>query len=296
MVVSFEHRFSGWGNGLFQANYTYSHALDEVSNGGLGNFTYGDNGFSSPLDPRNLRASYGPAQYDVRHSLNANYVWELPLKQLFRGRGRESIVKGWQVSGTIFARTGFPYTVFDPLEQTKLNGQNFGGPIYAVPVRALPSSGPCAAQAAYTSPTLPCLPPQFDGSGSPSRGALFVQAGCETGFNTGNLPGPLGPCSGPSVTFAQGRNRFRSDKYINTDFSLVKNSKIPRWENGVLTIGLQVFNLFNHANFGFPDPQITDAGFGQIFYLEQPPTSILGSGLNANVSQRMIQVRAQLKF
>jgi hypothetical protein len=64
----------------------------------------------------------------------------------------------------------------------------------------------------------------------------------------------------------------------------------------VLTIGVQVFNLFNHANFGFPDPQITDASFGQIGYLEQPPTSILGSGLNANVSQRMIQLKAQLKF
>jgi len=295
MVTTFEHRLSGWGNGLFQVNYTYSHALDEVSNGGIGTFTYAENGFTSPLDGRNLRASYGPAQYDVRHSLNANYVWELPLKQLFRG-GRESIVKGWQVSGTIFARTGFPYTVFDPLEQTKLNGQNFGGPIYAVPVGPLPPSGPCAAQAAYTSPTLPCLPPQFDGNGSPSPGALFVQAGCETGFNTGNLPGPLDPCSGPSVTFAQGRNRFRSASYVDTDFALMKNTKIPRWEGGVLTIGVQVFNLFNHANFGLPDPQITDAGFGQNFYLEQPPTSILGSGLNANVSQRMIQLRAQLEF
>jgi hypothetical protein len=98
------------------------------------------------------------------------------------------------------------------------------------------------------------------------------------------------------VTFAQRRNRYRSASYVDTDFALVKNTKIPRWENGVLTIGVQVFNLFNHANFGLPDPQITDAGFGQNFYLEQPPTSILGSGLNANVSQRMIQLRGQIRF
>jgi hypothetical protein len=294
MVASFEHRFTGWGNGFFQANYTYSHALDEVSNGGIGNFTYGSN--QSPLDPRNLRESYGPADYDVRHSLNANYVWELPLKEVLRGHGRDSVVKGWQVSGTILARTGFPYTVFDPGEQGKLSGQNFGGPIYAVPVAPLPSAGPCGKRASYTSPTVPCLPPQFLGDGSPSPGALFVQTGCETGFNTGNLPGPLGPCSGPSVTFAQRRNRYRSASYVDTDFALVKNTKIPRWENGVLTIGVQVFNLFNHANFGLPDPQITDAGFGQTFYLEQPPTSILGSGLNANVSQRMIQLRGQIRF
>jgi hypothetical protein len=293
MVVSFEHRFTRWGNGFFQANYTYSHALDEVSNGGLNNFTYGS--ATVPEDANNLRASYGPADYDVRHSLNANYVWELPLKEVFRG-GRESIVKGWQISGTIFARTGFPYTVFDPGEQGNLLPQNFGGVIYAVPVAPLPPAGPCGKGASYTSPTVPCLPPQFQGDGSPSPGALFVQTGCETGFSTGNLSGPGGPCSGRSVTFAQGRNRYHSANYVDTNFSLMKNTKIPRWENGVLTIGVQVFNFFNHANFGLPDPNVTDASLGQIGYLEQPPTSILGSGLNANVSQRMIQLRGQVRF
>ena len=39
MIVSFQHRLKGWSEGLFQANYTYSHAFDEVSNGGLFDFT-----------------------------------------------------------------------------------------------------------------------------------------------------------------------------------------------------------------------------------------------------------------
>jgi hypothetical protein len=76
----------------------------------------------------------------------------------------------------------------------------------------------------------------------------------------------------------------------------MKNTKIPHWENGVFIIGFQFFNLFNHANFGFPDNWSSDATFGQIFYQEQPPTSILGSGLNANVSGRMIQLKAQIRF
>lgn len=293
MVASFEHRFTRFGSGFFQANYTYSHALDEVSNGGLGNFTYGSS--QAPDDAKNLRASYGPADYDVRHNLNANYVWELPLKELIRGHGRDSLMKGWQISGTIFAHSGLPFTVFDSGEQLQLNKQNFGGVFYAVPTAPLGAQEPCGKGASYTSPVVPCFPQQ-QLNGSPSPGALFVQSGCETGYNSGNLSGPGGICSGPSVTFAQGRNRFRSEKYFNTDFSLVKNSKIPRWENGILTIGVQVFNLFNHANFGFPDPNISDATFGQIFYLEQPPTTVLGSGLSANASQRMIQLRAQLKF
>ena len=29
MVVSFQHRFVGWSQGIVQANYTYGHAFDE---------------------------------------------------------------------------------------------------------------------------------------------------------------------------------------------------------------------------------------------------------------------------
>ena len=76
----------------------------------------------------------------------------------------------------------------------------------------------------------------------------------------------------------------------------MKSTKLPHWENGVLGIGFQFFNLFNHANFGLPDNGSSDTTFGQIYYMEQAPTSILGSGLNANVSPRMIQVRVQLQF
>ena len=131
-----------------------------------------------------------------------------------------------------------------------------------------------------------------------------MQTGCETGFNTGTLgpsPGAFGR-SGPSciggtaVSFAQGRNRYRGPSYFNTDFALMKNTKVPHLETGVLTIGLQFFNLFNHANFGFPDNWSSDNTFGQILYQEQAPTSVLGSGLNANVSGRMIQVKAQVRF
>jgi hypothetical protein len=194
------------------------------------------------------------------------------------------------------ARTGFPYTVLDFAETGNLVTHNVFGPIYAVPVAPLGPSGPCGKGAAIPAAPLPCLPPQVQSDNSPSSGALFVQTRCETGFNTGNLPGPKGPCSGPSVTFAQGRNRFRGPSYVSTDLAIMKNTKIPHWENGVFIIGFQFFNLFNHANFGFPDNWSSDATFGQIFYQEQSPTSILGSGLDANVSGRMIQLKAQIRF
>jgi hypothetical protein len=76
----------------------------------------------------------------------------------------------------------------------------------------------------------------------------------------------------------------------------MKNTKIPHRENVVLSMGLQFFNFFNHANFGGPDNSMADGSYGQIGYLEQSPTSILGSTLQANVSPRMIQLKFQLQF
>ncbi len=295
MVISFQRHFSGWGGGIFQANYTFGRTFDEVSNGGIFSFTSGSS--TSPQDPNNLRGSYGPAEYDVRHSLNASYVWELPLKAALRGHGSDYVLKGWQVSGTIFARTGFPYTVFDGVESNSLVQNNYFGLLYAVPVGPIKSAPSCGEGAASPPAANPCLPLQVsavDGV-TPNPNALFLQAGCETGFNAGHL-GPIGVCDGPLVAFAQGRNRFRGPGYFNTDFAITKTTKIPHWENGVFRIGFQFFNVFNHPNFGFPDNYSSDATFGQIFYPEQPPTSIVGSGLGGDAAPRLVQLKVELQF
>jgi hypothetical protein len=292
MIVSFQRRSS---LGIIQANYTYSHALDEISNGGA-SYPFTSASAGAPQNPNNIRGSYGSADYDARHNFNASYVWQVPLKRLSRGHGSELFVTGWQVAGTIFARTGFPYTVLDGLEAGLLQSNNFFGPVYAVPVGPLGPEKSCGSAAASPPGLEPCQPPQVlpDGK-TPSPNARFVQAGCETGFDVGNLPGPSGPCSGRSVQFAQGRNRFRGPNYFNTDFSIMKNTKIPGRENATLGIGFQFFNIFNHPNFGFPDNQIQDQTLGQIFYLAAPPTSILGS-VGGDNAPRMIQLKAQLQF
>ncbi|PYV76218.1 MAG: hypothetical protein DMG96_14770 [Acidobacteria bacterium] len=294
VVFSLRRHFSGLGNGLIQFNYTYGHALDEVSNGGLFAFTGG--GSVYPQDPNNLRGAYGPAEYDVRHSFNANYVWELPIKTAFRGHGPALLVNGWQISGTIFARTGFPYTVFDRAMSGNLSQNNYFSSIYAVPAKHIGSALSCGRNAAIVITTQPCQPPQFLPDGSPNLSANFIQAGCETGFDAGNLPGPTGPCSGPGVSLAQGRNRFRGPAYFNADFAIMKRTIIPGWEGATLGIGFQFFNVLNHPNFGFPINESSDPYFGQIVYLEQPPTSILGANLGGDVSPRMIQLKAEVQF
>ena len=66
------------GHGLQgQVNYTWSRCMDTVSNGGFLSFSAG--GILSPL-PGDLARDYGPCDYDIRHNLNAQYVYQLPVK------------------------------------------------------------------------------------------------------------------------------------------------------------------------------------------------------------------------
>jgi len=104
-----------------------------------------------------------------------------------------------------------------------------------------------------------------------------------------------GGLEGPGVRALFHLFRDCAPGYFNTDFAITKFTKIGVWENASLGIGFQFLNFFNHPNFGIPDNSSSDSGFGQIFYLEQPPTSILGAGL-AGTSPRMIQLKVQLQF
>jgi hypothetical protein len=296
LVASFRHHFTRLRHGIVELNYTYGHAFDEVSNGGIWNFTQGST--SSLQDPKNIRAAYGPAEYDVRHSMNASYVWELPLRSLSRGRGPTVLLNDWQVSGTLFARTGFPYTVFDRALSGNLQQNNYFGQIYAVPVGPIPKNSSCGRAAAFSLNHHPCLPRQFsvqaDGTNVLNPSALFVQATCETGFNSGHMPSGTDPCGGPIVSFVQGRNHFRAPSYFNADFTLMKVTQIPGWQTSTLALGFQFFNILNHPNFGTPDNISSDPTFGLIFYGEQGPNGLLGAGNNG--SSRMIQLKAELRF
>jgi hypothetical protein len=140
------------------------------------------------------------------------------------------------------------------------------------------------------------LPSEVLPDGAPNPAALFVQPGCETGFNTGNLPSATGPCEGPPVTFAQGRNHFRGPSYFGTDLAIMKSIKLPTWESATLAFGAQFFNLFNHPNFGLPDNGLADATFAQISYMAAAPTTLLGSGLGGDASPRLIELKVRFEF
>jgi hypothetical protein len=87
-----------------QFNYTYSHSLDEISNGGILEFN-ANSSITSQIDPYNLRHNYGNADYDTRHYLNGNYLYMLPYFH-----GLRAATAGWELSGTLFLHTGLPFS------------------------------------------------------------------------------------------------------------------------------------------------------------------------------------------
>src|SRR5689334_10447254 len=260
VTASLVHRST---NLTVQANYTWSHALDEISNGGI--LQFGQNTNFSPInafDPFNLRSNYGNSDYDTRQYFSLNYVYNVPHKF-----GPSALLGGWVLSGTAFARAGLPFTVVDSNAFGILQGFNYG----------------------FTNITSVSVPANFSGAGGQT---------C-----TSNAANPATPCLlasnfSPAVNgFGnQRRNQFTGPSYFNTDLSITKNFKIPHWEGASLGVGAQFFNILNHPHFDQPDADIASPTFGSVINPVSSPTSIFGSFLGADASPRLIQLHASITF
>jgi hypothetical protein len=265
LSLSFQHRFA---QGLqFQVNYTYSHALDEISNGGFNGF--GGGSILNPVVDGNLKAfNYGNADYDTRHYVSANYVYEIP-------KGPTPVLKGWQLSGTLFARSGLPYTAINSAVTNELSGFGYGGPAFAtVSSYSFPGcSGPRGTE---------------DGGLQP----CISTAGFPDATVNGGVPG------NQLVTgiVNQRRNQLYGPHYFDTDMTLMKYTQIPHWETAKVGFGAQFFNLFNHPNFANPVNDINSGSFGDVTSTVNPPTSILGSFLGGDASTRLVQLTVKFNF
>jgi hypothetical protein len=82
-----------WGGLTLRGNYTFSHCLDEVSNGGL--LAFSTQGLESPL-PGELSRQYASCDYDVRHNISAYGVYQVPFHSgtRFCARSRRMVLFG----------------------------------------------------------------------------------------------------------------------------------------------------------------------------------------------------------
>ena len=271
------------GHGLMgQINYTWSRCMDTVSNGGFLQFSAG--GILSPL-PGDLARDYGPCDYDIRHNLNAQYVYQLPAKVHNRLLG--SALNGWQVSGTVFWHSGIPFSVLSTPYSANGNGiVNGSGPQFASVVPGVPLYEHNPIPGVTQPGTVQWLNPDaFVSTVDPSTGACSGGDGPKN-CQFGNL----------------GRNALRGPNFAWSDFYLTKS--FPLSEHVKLRFDTQFFNVFNHPNFGLPSMVLagipgkptTQTGFGALTYTTSPPTGLLGVGLGGDSTPRMIAFQLRLEF
>jgi hypothetical protein len=271
------------GHGLMgQINYTFSRCMDTVSNGGFLQFSAG--GILSPL-PGDLERDYGPCDYDIRHNLNGQYVYQLPIK--VRNRPVGYALNNWQVSGTVFWHSGTPFSVLSTPYSANGNGiVNGSGPQFASVVPGVPLYEHNPIPGVTQPGTVQWLNPNaFVSTVDPSTGACF---GGDSPKNCqfGNL----------------GRNALRGPNFTWSDFYLSKS--FPITEQWKLRFDVQFFNVFNHPNFGLPSMVLagipgnpsTQTGFGALTYTTSPPTGLLGVGLGGDSTPRMIAFQLRLEF
>ena len=260
MTLNVTRRFSQGFQGTF--NYTYSHSLDDVSNGGLLPYSTqtGGDSITQQMDPHNLGKNYGNSDYDFRHYISANFYYALPFKA--ENKGLNALIGGWNTGGTIFFRTGQPFSVYN----TRITGRIIGNNTYLTRVLADYEGGArtCSGPAAP------------GGAGSCLATSTFADYTAQSDF--GNT----------------GRNFFRGPGYFDMDFMLFKDFHIT--ERAAFTIGATAYNVLNHPNFANPVNSVTSGLFGNILNTVSQPNSPYGNFQGAAVSGRVLQVMAKFKF
>jgi Carboxypeptidase regulatory-like domain/TonB dependent receptor len=249
----------------FNLNYTWSHSLDDVSNGGIANLPFGifqtDANVTEPQNPYNIRGNYGNSDYDVRHYFSANMV----LTDMFRHAGFKwgpnQVFGGWTLSSNWFLRSGLPFSIVDNSALGPLEGTNYNGVIFASPTGPVP--GTCTSAV-----NTPCFnTSQFAPAAS----------GSPTGFGT------------------MGRNSIYGPHFFNVDIALMKEIRIR--ERLTFSFGAQAYNAFNHPNFDQPVNDISNPLFGSSVAVVGPPTSILGSFVSGGAaSPRFVELKGVVRF
>jgi len=196
-------------------SYTYAHSIDDSSD-------KNDVGFVNTYAPASNRAS---SSFDVRHSLNLAYVYDLPF---YRKSGfSHTLLGGWQWSGIFNYSTGTPFSVFNEVGATDNAGvgNNVGSGSYADRIGD-PKAG---------------IPPN---PGGPQTAGFL--------YNPNAFTQPQGLTFGDS-----GRNSLRNPSRTNFDMALFKRFAVT--ESKAFEFRAEAFNVFNHTEWL---PIYGDAGSG----------------------------------
>ena len=207
----------------FDFNYTYSHSIDNMSavTNGYVQYTFSGSGLVCELD--NLRICRGSSDFDARHTVSANYIYELPFGRghvLGRNSSRllDAFIGGWAWSGIVTWRTGYPFSA------------NTG---------SFPTAFTLDAPAVLSGSISQLQP----GLHTDTSGSLQYFSDVNT---------TLSALSFPFAGNVGNRNVFRGPQFFNLDMGIAKTLKMPFSEEQSLRFQADAFNSLNHPVFNGP--------------------------------------------
>lgn len=103
-----------YANGLsFNASYTYSKALDDMSD------VFNNRTAARPTDNMRVKNDYGPADFNLKHRVVATVGYELPFMKSNRWIG------GWSMNSIISAQGGVPFSPYTSSSSYDLNKDGY---------------------------------------------------------------------------------------------------------------------------------------------------------------------------
>jgi hypothetical protein len=179
---------------------------------------------------RPVDVDWGPADFDVRHSLAVSHLFELPFQSAHPWL--RALVGGWSVAGIFLARSGEPFSLrLGPDVNDDGNAFSDRPALLSGSVRDLYASG------------------------SPERTQYLIPKS--------DADQRLGVPVAVNDPYAMmGRNAVRSPGFKQYDVTLRKRVRLGAARE--LTLELNAFNLFNWVNLGTPIEILSDARFGRV--------------------------------
>ncbi len=221
----------------FDATYTFSKGLDEVTNGDF------SDGSANQTNPANNRSEYGSSDFDTRNRVTGTVLYTSP--KVHTGHTLlDLLANGYQVNSIATFHSGFNWTPVTNNGVAFIPGsQNVGliRPIAYAPGATQSQIGRSCSNSAFKT-----------GSNFANRGA----GGTEGGINYYSV---AQPAPGQPYTPAVGRNSLAGPCYRDVDLSLAKQVQFEGLgHTATLRFQASLFNAFNLLQL----QPITNEAFG----------------------------------
>lgn len=284
-----ELRIAGWHGVSATASYTWSHAMDNVSE--VYSTFGGGNTLSSAQNPFNTdRAERGNSGTDFPNVFGLALVYDLPVYKKQQG-WLGHLLGGWQFNSTYRYTPGQPYT---PVERYVTGSlcdptSDWGGNYDACRPIPANTAAPFSTVGQFT-----CT----GATASTCALSNFV-TGAPTSLSAVHwvLNDPNAAIFYGTPFAGVGRNFLRGQTISTANMAFFKNTKVT--EKLTLQFQAQAFNVMNTMFRGVPDPILQDAAigkFGSVQYNNDAGLTFAGNTATDGIAQRRLLFGLKLIF